>query len=95
MTCAHEDFMVDAEVNRLLDAKDAAGLRQTGYVLDLKVRCTQCDEPFVFIGLPGKVGLHPLEPRTDFDGTELRAPIRPKSEAAGLFPGFTITQEHP
>jgi hypothetical protein len=95
MKCEHEDFMVDAVVNRLMDGKDAAGAPQVGFVLDLKVNCSECGEKFVFVGLPNKVGLSPLEPRTDFNGTELRAPIRPKSEAAGLFPGFTITQEHP
>jgi hypothetical protein len=92
--CPHVDFNVYAEVNRLVDHDPEQGqiAPATGYQVDLKVSCRDCDEPFVWVG-PMPVGLSPGEPRVSVDGTELRAPLRPSSEgsAFGLNrPGFGI-----
>lgn len=86
--CQHEAFEVVVGVNRL---RKAATLPITGYAADIHVFCKQCDEPFVFIGIP--VGLRPGQPMCSVDGTEARMPIRPKSapENFGLdFPGFHV-----
>lgn len=72
MSCPHDTFQVSANVGRLTKGD---GGPVTGYTADITVRCTQCNLPFRFIGLPA--GTHHSEPRVNLDGTELRAPIEP------------------
>lgn len=78
MTCAHDEFVVLGEVNRLTQVE---GGPVTGYSLDLTVSCVQCDERFVFIG--AQSGLSPRRPMVSANGQELRAPIRPASAPEG------------
>lgn len=71
-SCAHEDFMATVDVGRLSNEE---GGPINGYTFEARIKCTQCNLPFRFIGLPA--GNHFAEPRVNIDGTELRAPIEP------------------
>lgn len=71
--CKHERFQCTCEVTRL--HKEGEPEKITGYTTDIKVHCTDCGQPFEWIGVPG--GSSPMQPMVSFDGTELRAPIRP------------------
>jgi hypothetical protein len=73
--CQHEQFEVMAKVVRLTDGDNGP---VTGYTADIRIKCVQCEMPFEFIGVPG--GYSPSQPMVNFDGTELRAPIRPSSD---------------
>ena len=73
--CSHEDFFVDATVNRLQRSEEDPTI--VGFRLGLKVSCVNCDEPFRFIGL--QAGDMPSRPMCSVDEFELRAPIRPAS----------------
>lgn len=67
--CEHENFRADVAVNRLLDS----GM----FAADVKIECTDCGEPFRFVGLPAGVSFE--RPMVAIDGLELRAPIEPAS----------------
>lgn len=73
--CKHNKFKVQANVARLHTEEDPENI--TGYSMDITVKCDECGEPFEWVGLPG--GYSPSQPRVSFDGTELRAPIRPST----------------
>lgn len=74
--CDHMHFLAQVDVTRL--TKEEGG-PVTGYSADIHIKCEQCGEKFVFLGLPG--GMAPNYPTVSFDGTELRAPIKPEHEA--------------
>lgn len=76
MKCEHENFRVDAIVNRLTDTKR--------FTLDVKVRCVDCSLPFEFIGL--QCGLLFDQPTCDPSAQELRVPIKPKGSE--ILPGL-------
>jgi hypothetical protein len=62
------------------------------YSADIRIACTQCGEPFRWIGV--QAGLKPGRPMVSVDETELRAPVRPASSDPdfGLgIPGFAVT----
>jgi hypothetical protein len=68
--CAHEQFQANVKVARLED---------TGkFMAEITVRCTQCDEPFRFLGVPA--GLSFDRPTASIDDLELHAPIEPEGE---------------
>lgn len=92
--CPHVDFDVIATIHRLVTEEPTDGriTPATGYQADLKVSCSDCAEPFVWKG-PMPIGLSPGEPRVSVDGTELRAPLRPRSAAPDFgssLPGFGV-----
>ena len=91
--CPHKNFDATVEVTRLTEMEDGP---VTGYSTSIMVRCSDCDEPFRWIGVPA--GLSPRHPAVSVDEKELRAPIRPASSdpdfGLGL-PGFAIQQVHP
>jgi hypothetical protein len=68
--CAHLDFNVFAEMNRLEDTFPMK------FFADIKISCRECGLPFHFIGVK-EFGLSPNEPCLNFDSTELRCPILP------------------
>ncbi len=80
--CLHEKFECHSKVGRLSEEE---GGEITSFVADIKIRCTQCGMFFEFVGLPA--GSNKKFPTTNFDFTELRAPIRP-------FTGKTATNLH-
>lgn len=87
--CEHENFTANVDVNRL---SQVPGAPVSGYSADITVRCSDCEEPFEWIGAP--VGLSPRAPAVSVDGRELRAPMRPASAPAGFGesgPGFHVT----
>lgn len=87
--CPHEHFDVHANVGRILrDDNDPIPM---AYMVELRVTCQQCQEPFRWAGV--HAGMSYATPRCSPDETELRAPIRPASAdpdfGMGL-PGFSI-----
>lgn len=78
MTCEHPDFVAVVDVNRLSDVE---GGPISAFSADVRVRCAECDEPFVFIGVP--LGLSPMHPTGSLDGSALSCPIRPASAPEG------------
>jgi len=71
-TCEHRHFRSEVGVHRLTDTE---GGPVTRYVADIRICCTDCNQPFGFKGLVCGILLD--RPTASFDGTELRAPIEP------------------
>jgi hypothetical protein len=77
--CRHKDFIVDATVNRLEDVQ--------AFMLDIRVKCSECRLPFTFPGI--KAGLSAEKPMASVDGQELHIRIAPKdSRIFPAIPGF-------
>ena len=70
MLCQHEHFAASVTVNRLEDVRKFAA--------DVTIRCTDCNTPFRFLGLPA--GLRMGGAAVSFDGTEARLAIAPLDE---------------
>lgn len=86
--CAHEDFRTDCGVHRLSDTDNGP---VTGYMLDVRITCTQCGLPFKFVGLP--VGLELQGAAMSFDRTEAHLAISPDgSPSISKLKGFRITE---
>lgn len=92
LPCAHENFLAAVAINRI--GEDDAGNdtgRPMAYQADITVRCSDCGEPFRWVGVPA--GMSFRQPMCSADETELRAPLRPASAdpdfGLGL-PGFAI-----
>lgn len=75
MTCEHDNFHADVDVHRLTRDEDLVEIE--GYTADVRIRCTDCGEHFVFIGAP--VGIDPTKPTMGITGREGHLPIRPES----------------
>ena len=69
--CQHLNFYANVNVARIEDVSPMQ------FYADITVVCTDCKEPFRFIGVPA--GLNPSQPMMSPDGRELRAPIEPLS----------------
>ena len=65
--CDHPGFHADVKVNRFEDSG--------GFLCEVKVRCTACNLPFQFLGLP--MGLHLAGATMSADGREARLAIAP------------------
>ena len=88
--CPHLDFLAEVDVTRLQDTSGEDGVT-IAYTTSITVICSECGEPFVWMGLP--MGDLAGEPAVSVDGRELRAPIRPASAAGGYGlerPGFYL-----
>ena len=86
--CPHEDFEAWVEVGRITSGE---GGPVSAFMADIRVNCSQCKEPFRWVGVPA--GLKPDRPMVSVDETELHAPLRPASSDPdfGLgIPGFAI-----
>lgn len=96
LLCPHVDHQVYAGVARILadGALETTALPPAiGYHCDIRVWCTDCGEPFVFVGDQLRVGIRPDMPTVDVAGTTLAAPLRPRSMPEGWGrdrPGFTV-----
>lgn len=66
--CRHLNFAARVNVIRLEDSGT--------FSCEVTVHCTECDEPFRFIGVDS--GFDPAKPMVSIDGLELRAPIEPE-----------------
>jgi hypothetical protein len=66
--CKHQAFGVHADVHFMED---------TGrFTADIRIECTQCEEPFRFLGLDP--GWSPFEPMVSVTGLEMHVPIEPQ-----------------
>ena len=78
MTCAHHNFHCSCKVARLED---------TGrFMLEVTVKCSECDKPFQFIGL--QPGLDFDGARVSVDGLELNVGICPEGTRPSLLQGM-------
>lgn len=82
--CEHKDFEAQVDINRLEDTGQFAA--------DIRVRCSECNLPFQFIGLP--TGLNMEGAAVSADATEARLAIVPYGQAPtvldGLVKGFAV-----
>lgn len=69
MECKHEDFIANVRVERMEDIGRFAA--------DVTVKCSQCGQPFKFLGLPG--GSLMDGAAVSMDGTEARLAIAPQA----------------
>lgn len=69
----HDRFEAEASVIRLSEKEGGV---ITHFRVDVRVRCTLCDTPFQWIGLPN--GISPEQPTRSLDGLELSAPVEPQ-----------------
>lgn len=87
--CPHETFEASVEVNRLTAKDDDPTV--IGYSADIRVRCSDCSEPFRWTGL--QAGLSQQQPMCSVDEALMSAPLRPASAdpdfGIGL-PGFAV-----
>lgn len=72
MTCQHESFAATCNVHRLTQVEGGPVI---GYTMAIVVRCTTCNLPFRFRGLPA--GSLFDGAAVSADATELRAAIEP------------------
>jgi len=68
--CAHENFAAVVAVARIEDVGK--------FVAEITVNCTECGEPFRFVGV--EAGMTYAAPRCSIDGLRLFAPIEPEIE---------------
>jgi len=89
MACEHEQFHTDVNIDRI--KKEENG-KVEGFMAEIRIHCTQCNEPFVFIA--PVIGMVWDGPAVSPGGQELRAPIRPRSSFGEnvALPGFKITR---
>ena len=69
--CEHRSFAAQVNVRRLTDE----GGRVRNFLAEVSVRCTECSQPFHFVGLDA--GLSFVRPMVDVGATTLHAPIAP------------------
>lgn len=79
--CFHEQFLVEAHVNKDREALDAPPHH---YWMELKVRCAACGEPMTFEGLPEDRAID--RPCVDRSGKNARIPLRPSGSPRLLMP---------
>lgn len=77
MKCPHEIFEAKVNVNRLSDSGR--------FSADVTIKCTQCGEPFRFLGLPA--GLDMDGAAVSSDGTEARLAIGTAETVANIMDG--------
>lgn len=68
--CSHNDFYATVRVARLEDSGK--------FIAEIEIHCTQCQEPFRFVGVPA--GCRFDQPTCSIDGLMLNAPIEPELE---------------
>lgn len=69
--CEHKNFVANVNVHRLVSENKTTVV---GINADITIKCSDCGQPFEFIGVPA--GLSPFHPMVSADSTELRAPIK-------------------
>lgn len=81
MTCDHLNFDANVSVARCLDGD---GGPVVGFMAEIRIRCTGCNEEFEFLGLAP--GVDNQGARVSIDGKEVRIAITP--------PGMTPNPLH-
>ncbi len=79
--CSHEQFLVEAHVNKDRTSLDAAPHH---YWMELKVRCAMCGEPMTFEGLAEDSAID--RPCVDRSGKNARLPLRPAGKGRLVMP---------
>ena len=83
--CEHGDFVAQCEIHPLGDTQDGENLR---CMIDLRVRCAQCQTPLLF-ALP--LGVNLTQGATmSFDGTEAHLTACIGIPRATQLAGFTV-----
>jgi hypothetical protein len=84
VSCKHEEFAAEVEVNRLADVGR--------FVADVSIHCAQCGKRFRFLGLPAGVDLNGAA--TDVAALTASLAIAPYGEVVsaldGAPQGFTV-----
>lgn len=86
--CVHMNFSAQVNVHRLSD---------TGrFSADINIKCSECQEPFRFLGLPAGLDLNGA--CVSADGTEARLAIGTADTVANILDGncpvgFTVRRE--
>lgn len=88
--CTHENIKANVEVTALTHHP---GAPVEAYTAEVRVWCEDCEEPFVWMGLP--LGLNGQHPTSSLDQQELRAPLRPKSAPDTFGSQMSYTVELP
>lgn len=70
MTCEHKNFGVNIGVNRIVSPG-----RPMQFIAEFSIRCSDCDQPFRFLGL--KTGLDMQGARVSADGKGACLAIEP------------------
>ena len=84
--CEHKDFECFCDVHRLTRGDDGPVY---AYMLDVKVRCKDCQTPFTFPGFANGISSH--EPRVSISEHILSVPIKPADQPHfEFFPGFDV-----
>lgn len=90
MSCNHENFAAEVDVNRLLQDEESA--EPNRWQADVRIKCADCGLPMRFIGLPAGMDLNGAA--VSVDGEEGRFAIAPRghvlSEIEGGAVGFTV-----
>lgn len=72
--CAHEEFETVNHIRRVCEVEGGVPV---AFWLEVTIICSQCREPFIFLGLPG--GVDAARPTCSGLGQEARLPIAPAS----------------
>lgn len=96
MACEHHKFGVTANVARLTNEQDVVN----GFMLEVRVGCTDCGRQFQFLGL--EPGVDTRGARMSVDGMEAFIAICPQGEkpspldriAASIGTGIPIERKH-
>lgn len=80
MTCKHQNFRANVKVGRLTESESSDTV--VAFVAEVNIRCTECDQPFEFVGIP--MGFAHFEPRCSIDGLTANMPIKPVGEVMAL-----------
>jgi hypothetical protein len=73
--CKHENFGAQVNVHRLEDLGT--------FVVDVSVRCVDCDLPFSFVGLP--LAISTSRACINIDATQVSLPIEPGPKSIPAF----------
>lgn len=87
--CEHDLFSAEVDVNRLEDVGR--------FCADVRIKCSQCNLPFRFLGLPAGVDLNGAA--VSVNGEEARLAIAPSGEVRSVLDdggdvGFTIRKSY-
>lgn len=80
--CEHKDFVAQVDVQRIIDQGSIV------FNAEIKVRCSQCGEPFRFLGVGP--GWSANGPKVNGDATELRAAIEAQSGSTSPVEDTTV-----
>ena len=77
--CLHGTFEARCEVYRLTDDPPHPENAAKAFTADLRIRCADCGEAFLFLGLG--IGSFNDRPSTNYSQTEIRMAIEPSGTA--------------